>query len=229
MGIFDMFRSKSSSDVMQDEMQRLAPILFPGGHEEIVAAGRSISAMLDSRIPADAAGRLFASTKYLAHTAKDQSKQRVVEYIVRQGMGRISEGDAAAIYDRFIVPASSPAPAGATLDSEPGTMFLNADLADREYRLQNASRSVRINASLFAVLLLGLRSHGWRGAANLFDSTGNTMKALSGSYVMPDRDARDLAKLLQQLITSGDLNADTQAAMQPLIAIAAQGMFTIYA
>jgi hypothetical protein len=102
MGFFDMFRSKSPADTMQEEMKRLAPTLFPGGHEEIQSTGRSISGMLDNRIPADAAARLFASTKYLAHTAKDKSKQRVVEYIIRQGMGRISEADAGAIYDRFI-------------------------------------------------------------------------------------------------------------------------------
>lgn len=229
MSIFDMFRPKSKSDVMQDEMRRLAPILFPGGHEEILAAGRSISAMLDSRIPADSAARLFASTKYLAHTAKGQSKQQIVQYIVRGGMGKISEEDAAAIYDRYIIPASSPAPAGATVESEPGRMFINADLADREYRLQNSVRFVRIDAVVFTALLLGLRSNGWQGAANLFDSTGVMMKALSGSYAISERDARELATLLEQLINSRDLNGDMGAAMRPLITIAAQGAFTIYA
>jgi hypothetical protein len=110
MGIFDMFRSKSPADNMQEEMKRLAPILFPGGHEEIQRAGRSISGALDNRIPADACAKVYASTKYFAHIAKDKSRQRVVEYIGRQGMGRISQADAGAIYDRFISnsPASPP-------------------------------------------------------------------------------------------------------------------------
>lgn len=115
MGIFDIFRSKSPAETMQEEMKRLSPILFPGGHEEIQRTGKSISGMLDNRIPADAAARIFASTKYLAHTAKDKSKQRVVEYIIRQGMNRISETDAGAIYDRFIVSRNSQQ--NTTLDS----------------------------------------------------------------------------------------------------------------
>lgn len=117
MGIFDIFRSKSPADTMQEEMKRLSPILFPGGHEEIQRTGKSISGMLDNRIPAASAARIFASTKYLALTAKDKSKQRVVEYIVRQGMDRISEADAGAIYDRFIVSRNSQQ--NATLDSVP--------------------------------------------------------------------------------------------------------------
>lgn len=109
MALFDWFRRATPEQVMQRELKRLAPTLFPGGHDEIVSAGRKISALLDNRIPSDAASKLYASTKYLAHTATDKSKERLVAYIQRQGMGRISADDASAIYDLFIVnrPASS--------------------------------------------------------------------------------------------------------------------------
>lgn len=87
---------------MQSELKRLAPILFPGGHDEIVNKGRSISALLDSRIPPESASKLYTSTKYLSHTSADKSRERMVSYLHRQGMGLISTDDAAAIYDRFI-------------------------------------------------------------------------------------------------------------------------------
>ncbi|WP_157803989.1 hypothetical protein [Acidovorax sp. 69] len=105
---------------MQAELRRLATGLFPGGQEEITTAGRNISALLDNRIPHDAAAKLYASTKYLAHTAADKSKARVVAYIQRQGMGRISAEEASAIYDQFFAdqvarpnapPAAQPQPA----------------------------------------------------------------------------------------------------------------------
>ena len=102
MGLFDWFRRPSPEQVMQGELRRLAPTLFPGGHEEITSVGRKICAFLDNRIPAEAASKLYASTKYLAHTSTDKSKARVVAYIQRQGMGRIAADDASEIYDRFI-------------------------------------------------------------------------------------------------------------------------------
>ncbi len=103
VGVTDARRANSSGDILEGELKLLAPILFPGGHPEIAAAGRSISGLLDNRVPADAAARLFASTRYLAHTAKDKSKQRVVAYIVRQGMGRISDDDAGVGDVPFVV------------------------------------------------------------------------------------------------------------------------------
>lgn len=87
---------------MQSELKRLVPILFPGGHDEIVNKGRSISALLDSRIPPESASKLYTSTKYLLHTSADKSRERMISYLHRQAMGLISDDDAAAIYDRFI-------------------------------------------------------------------------------------------------------------------------------
>lgn len=107
MGIFDWLRRSPPDQTIQGELKRLAPTLFPGGQDEIMSAGRKISALLDSRIPPESASKLYASTKYLAHTASDKSKERVVAYIERQGMGRIGNDDASAIYDRFISPTTS--------------------------------------------------------------------------------------------------------------------------
>ena len=226
-----MFRSKSPVDTMQEEMKRLAPILFPGGHQEIQTAGRSISGLLDNRIPADAAARLFASTKYLAHTAKDKGKQRVVEYIIRQGMGRISETDAGAIYDRFIVgatraPQVQPA---AVAPSDSDAMYIDDSLAGKEYRLQNSSCSVQVSAMIFTVMLLGLRSQGWKGAAELFTADGTAMKPLSGSYSISERDASELSAALQRLGAASRFDSDTEAMVRPLISIASQGSFTVHA
>ncbi len=230
MGFFDMFRSKSPADTLQEELKRLAPILFPGGHDEIQRAGRSISGMLDNRIPADAAARVFASTKYLAHTAKDNSKQRIVDYIVRQGMGRISEADAVAIYDRFISQssdASHPRPQ-ATAPSGSNTMLIDEGLAGEEYQLRNSFRTVQVSAMIFTVMLLGLRSQGWRGAADLFNPDGATMKALSGSYSISDRDAREMAVALQRQVAGASLDPEVKAMTAPLISIASQGAFTVH-
>ena len=102
MGLFDWFQKPTPEQTMQSELKRLAPILFPGGHDEIVNTGRKISALLDSRIPPESASKLYASTKYLSHTSADKSRERMVSYLHRQGMGLISTDDAAAIYDRFI-------------------------------------------------------------------------------------------------------------------------------
>lgn len=108
MGLFDWFRRSNPERRMQADLRRLAPSLFPGGQDEIISAGRRISAFLDGRIPQDAASKLYASTKYLAHTANDKSKARVEGYIQRQGMGLISAEDASAIYDQFIAIGSQP-------------------------------------------------------------------------------------------------------------------------
>jgi hypothetical protein len=231
MGFFDMFRSKSPADTMQEEMKRLAPTLFPGGHEEIQKAGKSISGLLDNRIPPDASARLFASTKYLAYTAKDKSKQRVVEYIVRQGVGRISQDDAGAIYDRFIVGSTtepemkSPAVAPSTSDA----MYIDDSLEGREYRLQNSVRAVQVSAMIFTVMLVGLRSQGWKGAAELFTPSGTAMKPLSGSYLISERDAREMSAALESLAAASGLDSETEAMVSPLISIASQGSFTVHA
>lgn len=218
-----MFRKKSPAETMQEEMQRLGPTLFPGGHEQIQLAGKSIAAMLDNRISAEGAARLYASTKYLAHTAADKSKTRVVQYILRQGLGKLSPADASAIYDRFIAQPPSNASHG---KSEPDALLINADLAGREYTLVGATQSASIGAALFTVLLLGLRSTGWRGAADLFDNSG-AMKPLKGTYLVSERDARDIARLLTELGASQP--AESQAAVRPLIAVASQGAFQVRA
>lgn len=230
MGFFDMFRSKSPADTMQEEMKRLAPTLFPGGHEEIQSAGRSISGLLDNRIPADAAARLFASTRYLAHTAKDKSKQRVVEYIIRQGMGRISEADAGAIYDRFIVGGgrAHQAQPAAVAQADSDAMYVDENLEGKEYRLQNSFRAVQVSAMIFAVMLLGLRSQGWKGAADLFTPDGTAMKPLSGAYSVSERDARELSAALQKLVAASGLDPETEAMVRPLISVASQGAFTVH-
>jgi hypothetical protein len=231
MGFFDRFRSKSSANMMQDEMKRLAPILFPGGQDEIESTGKSISGLLDNRSPPDAAARLFASTKYLAHTTTDPSKQRIVTYILRQGMGRILESEAGAIYDRFIAKApvaskSQPAPVDAQ-DSD--ALYVDDSLSGQMYRLQNSSRKVEVNAMIFTVMLVGLKSQGWKGAADLFSADGTAMKPLSGSYAVSDRDARALAAALQQLVAGSGLDGETESMVRPLISIAAQGAFTLHA
>ena len=231
MGFFDIFRSKSPADTMQEEMKRLAPILFPGGHDEIQSMGRSISGMLDNRIPAEAAARVFASTKYLAHTAKDKSKQRVVEYIIRQGMGRISETDAGAIYDRFIIGStrSHHAQLAAVPATDSDAMYIDDSLAGTEYRLQNSVRTVTVGAMIFTAMLLGLRSQGWKGAAELFTEDGAAMKPLSGSYPISERDAHELSTALQTIVAASGLDPNTEAMVRPLISIASQGAFTVHA
>lgn len=227
MGLFDRSHSKSHADHVQEEMRRLAPILFPGGEEEIKAAGRTISAMLDSRIPTDAAGRLFASARYLAHTAGDRSQQRIVEYIVRQGMGRVSEDEATAIYGRFIAGAQNPASARGAPQKASKVMCVDASLAGHEYRLQNSFRTVRIDASVFTVLMLGLRENGWRGAAHLFAPDG-TMKPLTGSHTISEQDARGVAAMLEQLVRSRGLEPEVEATVRLLISIASRGAFTLH-
>ena len=223
MGLFDYFRTKSPSEVMEEEMKRLAPQLFPGGHDEIVAAGKSISGMLDNRIPPDGAARLYASTRYLAHTAKDRSKARVVEYIIRQGMGKLSTEDASAIYDRFIAAVFKNQP-----QQSDGALLVNVDLGNRQYVLANTSHSIRVSAVVFATLLLGLRSNGWTGAADLFYEGGNMMKALSGSYTISAGDAKEMASLLSNLVASTS-DSELEAAIRPLLSIASQGAFTLCA
>lgn len=102
MGIFDMFR-RDKQKPLQKQMVELAPKLFPGGHEQILDCGKRISAMLDGRIPAESASKLYASAKYFAHTATDRSRGRVIEYIVRGGMGLIDAEQAGQIHDTFIL------------------------------------------------------------------------------------------------------------------------------
>jgi hypothetical protein len=231
MGFFDMFRPKTSADTMQDEMKRLAPTLFPGGHEQIQSTGRSIAALLDNRIPPESAAKIFASTKYLAHTTKDKSKERVVGYIVRQGMGRIGHDEAGLIYDRFIdsSPTKQQVPPAAAAPADSNAMYIDDSLAEKTYRLRNSFRTVEVSAMIFTVMLLGLKGQGWRGAPHLFTPDGSAMNPLSGAYEISDRDARELAASLQRAVASSGLDPDTQEMVAPLISVASQGAFTVYA
>ncbi|HWP17965.1 MAG TPA: hypothetical protein VNO84_02430 [Burkholderiaceae bacterium] len=231
MGFFDMFRPKTPADSLQDEMKRLAPILFPGGHEQIQSAGRSIAALLDNRIPPESAAKIFASTKYLAHTTKDKSKERVVGYIVRQGMGRITEDEAGFIYDRFIdsSPPKQHVPPAAVAPAETDAMYIDDSLAGKTYQLRNSFRTVEVSAIIFTVMLLGLKGQGWRGAPHLFTPDGSAMNPLRGAYEISGRDARELSLALQRAVANSDLDPDTKEMVSPLISIASQGAFTVYA
>lgn len=230
MGLFGIFRKKSPADVIEQELLRLAPILFPGGHQQIQSTGQSISAILDNQISPDDAARIYASTKYLAHTAEDKSKPRVVQYIVKQGLGIISLDDASAIYDRFISPVPppgsvQPAQRSATDD----TICINARLMERDFTLTNQTQNIRINAALFATALLSLRSSGWSGAAILFDSSSGAMKSLKGAYVISEHDAKEIATLLSDIFASQQSDPKYDAFVRPLITFAAQGKFTVQA
>jgi hypothetical protein len=108
MGIFDMFRKKPDENPMTARMRDLAPILFPGGHQQIIESGKRISSMLDGRIPAESASKLFASSKYYAHTATDKTRENVIRYIRRGGMGILDDEQATQIYERFIETNSAP-------------------------------------------------------------------------------------------------------------------------
>jgi hypothetical protein len=230
MGFFDRFRSKTPTDPMQDHMKRLAPVLFPGGHEQILSTGRSIAGLLDNRITADSAAKLFASTKYLAHTTSDKSRARIAEYIVRQGMGRITLEEAGIIYDRFVIntPTSSKPPPSPQPPPDSDAVYINVDLAGNTYRLQNSFRTVEIGAMIFTVMLVGLKGQGWAGAPHLFTPDGSAMKPLSGIYQISDRDAHDLAVALRGLVTSSGLDTDTERMIAPLISIASQGAFEVH-
>lgn len=144
-------------------------------------------------------------------------------------MGRISDEDASVIYDRFIVraPTQARTAPAAFVPPESESMLIDERLSTQEYRLQNSYRTVRINAMVFTVMLLGVRSKGWRGAVNLFSPDGYTMKPLHGAYTISDRDARSLAAAMQTSLVQSELGPDDQAQVQPFISIAAQGSFTL--
>lgn len=229
MSILAFFRRKSRPNAMQAEMTRMASTLYPGGHDEIKSAGLAISAMLGNRISTDEAAKLFASTQFLAETAKDQGKPRIVGYIVRKGVGQITSEEASNIYDRFIDPSRQSDSAQPVDGENADTIFVDARLIDRKYHLQNGTRTTSIDAPTFTALLLGVRSNGWDGAAILFDQNGTTMKSLSGSYTISERDAHELAKRLRQLIESQGLSndKDTIGLIGPLIDISSEGAFTL--
>jgi hypothetical protein len=81
---------------------------------------------------------------------------------------------------------------------------------------------------IFTVMLLGLRSQGWKGAAELFTSDGSTMKALAGSYLISERDAREIGAALQRQVVGSGLEPEVTAMTEPLISIASQGAFTVH-
>jgi hypothetical protein len=230
MSFFDIFRRKSSSDVVNDEMKKLVPVLFPGGHEQILATGRTIAGLLDYRIKPEEASRIYASTKYLAYTAKDKSKERIVAYLVSKGLGKLSNDEASEIFDRFIAEQSKPKTRPVPEQSSGDTLFVNANLEGKEYLLQNKQRSMRMSALMFTALLLGLRSAGWRGANELFEPTGNVMKPLSGRYAIAQRDAIELAELMYQMSSSADLPSEQQPPfVSEFIQFAREGAFYVIA
>lgn len=218
----DREKTGDSENPLTEEMKRVAPTLFPGGHDQILSAGRSISGMLDARVPPEAAGRIYASTKYLAHTAKDKSKQRLVDYIVRQGMGRISESEAGEIYDRFV------AERGGSAGASQGSGRIDSSLSGRDVHLQGGSRAFRMDATMFAALLLGLRSTGWNGGTSLFTADGRMLKSLAGMHTIPEAEAKDMALRLLKITETRNLQAKDIALIEPLAVMAAEGSFSFY-
>lgn len=103
MGLFSFFKKKTDEELLKDRAKEIAPLLFPGGHSQILETGQRISTMLDGRMPAEAASRLFSITKYFAYTSVNKSRENVVAYMLRASMGLLDEAQAGAIYDKFIL------------------------------------------------------------------------------------------------------------------------------
>ena len=228
MGIFDLFRSKAAAEPI-DRLRRIAPQIFPGGHDQIAGNGRKIAALLDNRIPADAGARIYASTKYLAHTSSDKSKARVVGYIVRQGMGRISEDEAGEIYDKFIDKRPQAQRSASEEAPQQGTIYINAQLVERSYLIANETSQAVINAAMFTTLLLGLRSEGWKGAAYLFVDESEMMKPIKGTILIRDADARYIAERLTILTSLRGKNNLLDRAVDVLIEFGGSGPYQLRA
>lgn len=225
MGLFDRFwKRRQPEAVIDDQLRALAPELFPGGHAEIASAGRSIAAFLDNRIPPDAAGRLYASAKYMLHIRR-ASEDRLAEYLVRSSMGRISADEARAIHERYL--KHSPAPTAPHTDREEDSAIL-IDVDDTNlYSLENQSCELRFDGPILSALLLSLRSIGWQGASQLFSRDDPRMLSLDGQRSVSSEEVADLGRVVSRVLLKPELDQATRDHLDSLKILCESGGFTV--
>ena len=102
MGIFDLFRTKSSEEMARDEMRRAVVALFPGGQAEMHAVGEALSKMLAGRITPKNAGIVIAQARHMAKTSTDKSREKMVDYISLKLGESATRAEASEAYDRFV-------------------------------------------------------------------------------------------------------------------------------
>lgn len=134
-----------------------------------------------------------------------------------------------AIFGKKRTTAEEPAIAGEA--GGRSSIYVNEDLAYKDYELVGVAQSAQINALLFTTLLLNIRSSGWQGAHELFErqkkSGAEVMKSLAGDYFISDNDAHGLAAHLRQLVDSSNGDSEFTAVVEPLLRVASQGPFVL--
>lgn len=110
-------------------------------------------------------------------------------------------------------------------------IYIDEELAYKDYTFVGDTYSGQINAALFTTIALHLHSMGWGGPPWLFDAAfdpnGTKVNHLSGQYLFNRREARELADALNNMTMSNPNNADILNLVAPLIAVACAGGFTL--
>jgi hypothetical protein len=194
MGIFDWIKGKPKADSLDAAFKELAPQLFPGGHSQIMNGGREISRILKGKITEQQGARLYGSIKYLMYAAKDRSPERIRASIIDRGNGAFDQAESAEIY-RFLLSETSPSDHRSS--GAKNTVYVNADLAGKNYTLVGPHRALQIAAIEFTTLVLIAKQSGWNGGTDLFDASGTLVKRHDRPAVLSDEDAISLGTTLR--------------------------------
>ncbi len=230
MSLFNWFKRRSPQDSIEQAMLELAPKIFPGGHPEILEAGKNISALLGGKLSPQESSRIYSSAKYLMYTSKDHSQEKITRYIQSRGNGHIAMHQADQIY-RFLMGDGAVAVHESKKNEQDDLIFIDADITNRTYQLRNHARTVMIEASVFTYLVIIAKQAGWSGCESMFSPDGNALKTLTGKYIVDDHDAVSLATTLQiELKKKGVVSrSEEMHFILDIISFFAEGAFEIHA
>lgn len=100
MGLFDFLKQKKPemSPELQETMQKVSSMAFPGGSEQIEEETGQLHALLRGRLNKDEAKRLLTRTKALLIIAQDHSEERITHSILAA-----TGGNADKAFETFVI------------------------------------------------------------------------------------------------------------------------------
>lgn len=127
MGLFDFLKQKKPemSPELQETMQKVSSMAFPGGSEQIEEETGQLHALLRGRLNKDEAKRLLTRTKALLIIAHDHSEERITHSILAATGGKLTQHEARLVF-QFLTGRSGPLHSGGDGSSRDTAVVINA-------------------------------------------------------------------------------------------------------
>lgn len=127
MGLFDFLKQNKPemSPEVQETMQKVSSMAFPGGSEQMEEETGQLHALLRGHLNRDEAKRLLTRTKALLIIAQDQSEERITHSILAATGGKLTQHEARLVF-QFLTGTSGPLHSGGDGSSRDRAVVINA-------------------------------------------------------------------------------------------------------